>query len=192
MTPILNPSKGVYTYNCVEYDSKEEIYFSWYLDELFTAGYIAEYDYQPPSFNLSESVKYSWVKELKTKNKSMETTLLQPHDYTADFKIAWNTTADNIFFDLNKLKSGPFVVKYGLSFIDVKPSFDKHNMTRKFHIDQKWVYQRFGVYVQKVVPQKLFKATFTPNRYLYTDKSAKLSSPIFRSATPLMTFIKGG
>ena len=193
MIPILNPSKGVYQYNCTPYDSKEEIYFSWYLDELFEAGYIDEYCRQPEPFSLFDPVKYNWIKPLKTKKKEMTTTLMRAHSYRADFQIFWLfNNAKGLFFDINKLTAGPFFAKYGISFIDVKPSFDQHNMTRLFHINQKWVHQRFGVYVQKIVPQKLFKATFTPNRYLYTDKSAKLSSPIFRSATPLMTFIKGG
>jgi len=191
MTPILKPSQGGYTYNGISYDSKEEIYFSWYLDELFEAGYIDEYCRQPEPFSLFDPVRYNWILSLKTKKKEMTTTLLRAHSYQADFKIEWNASAINLFFDINKLNGGPFFSsEYGTSFIDVKPSFDMQNMTRLFTINQKWVYQRFGVYVQKIVPQKLFKATFTPNRYLYTDKSSKPRKIDYPVQT-LTEFIRG-
>jgi hypothetical protein len=173
MIPILKPSKKVYTYDGIPYASKEEIYFVWYLDELFTDGYIAEYDYQPEPFSLFIPISYNWIKQLKTKKKEMTTTLLRAHSYQADFKIIWNAKAYDKFFNFNKLTDAPFIQNYGLSWIDVKPSHDMQNMTRLFHINQKWVHQRHGVYVQKIVPQELFAETFTPGRYRYTDKSLK-------------------
>ena len=42
-------------------------------------------------------------------------------------------------------------------------------MTRLFSINQKWMYSEHGIYIQKVIPQKLFADTFTPKRYLMTD-----------------------
>ena len=173
MQVILNPSKGVYTYNYSAYDSKEEIYFVWYIEELQAAGYIDFFRYQPDPFSLFSPVKYNWIKPLKTKKKEMTTTLLQAHSYQADFEIIWNFKADGMFFTDNNIKSRPFVSKYGISFFDVKPAHDMKNMTRLFHINQKWVHQRHGIYVQKIVPQELFKSTFTPERYRYTDKSLK-------------------
>lgn len=191
MKPILNPSKGVYLYNCTPYDSKEEIYFSWYLDELFEGGYIAEYDYQPPAFDLSDRETYSWIKVLKTKNKAVESTLLQPHTYTADFCIKWNICATKRFITMSGKKLAfPFYVSENITWIDIKPVHDLHNMTRQFHINQKWVYQRYGVYVQKIIIQKLFEKTFTPARYLLTDKSLK-SRKIDFKAIPLTEFIGG-
>jgi len=173
MNPIIHPKRGKWYHKGIEYDSKEEIYFLWYLDELQAAGYINFYRYQPEPFSLFPPVKYNWIKQLKTKKKEMTTTLLRAHSYQADFAIYWVKKAKDIFFNFNKITDAPFIEKYYVSFIDVKPAHDMQNMTRLFHINQKWVHQRHGVYVQKIVPQELFKSTFTPERYRYTDKSLK-------------------
>ncbi len=179
MTPILSPKKGVYFYNGISYDSKEEIYFLWYLDELKAAGFIDSFRYHPPSFLLSEPVKYSYSKQLKTKIKHIEKALLQPHSYRADFYIWWHPKANGFLFsNKGNKKIFPFIAHKTVNIenatvIDVKPIHDMHNMTRQFHINQKWVYQKLGIYVQKIVPTKLFESTFTPERYLFTDKSLK-------------------
>lgn len=173
MKPIIHPSKGKFFYHGIEYDSREEIYFVWYLDELQAAGYIEHYRYQPEPFSLFPPVKYNWIKPLKTKKKTMTTTLLRAHSYQADFEIYWCPMAEEVFFNNNKITDAPFVAKYLVSFIDVKPDYDMQNMTRLFHINQKWVHQQYGIYVQKIVPQELFKKTFIPERYLFTDKSLK-------------------
>ena len=178
MIPVTELKKG-FSQNDAVYDSKEEIWFSWYLDELNAAGYIDFYVYQPEPFSLFPPVKYNWIKPLKTKKKTMTTSLLRAHSYQADFKVNWNVPPSRgVFFIDNGIKGNyPFISQYcncrPISYIDVKPAHDFQNMTRLFQINQKWVYQRFGVYVQKVVPQELFKMTFTPERYLFTDKNLK-------------------
>jgi len=178
MTKITG-TKGFYHYNLQTYDSKEEIWFAWYLDELNAAGYIDFYRYQPSLFELSDSVKYPVDIQLKTKIKTVYKTLLQPHSYQCDFKIVWSAAAKNVFFTANgNKKDFPFIARDVLdlefrSHVDIKPAHDLYNMTREFIINQKWVYQVHGVYVQKIVPAKLFKSTFTPERYYFTDKSLK-------------------
>lgn len=138
----------------MEFDSKEEQWFSWWLDELKERGYIFQYD-RADSLALSEAHK-----ELK----------LRAHEYTPDFSVCWNIGA------LKKLNLNIptmyWVGEYGewdLATIEVKPSFDAHNMTRLFKLNQKWVYQKYGIYVELVIPEKLFEKTFCPQRYLLTD-----------------------
>lgn len=165
-----------------QYDSNEEKYFSWYLDELYEAGYIREYQVQPGSFILSEPILYEYEKKLKTKTKHCVKKLMQGHIYTADFRISWSEKARGIFFDSicgqTNLKI-PFIVKYiPISIIEIKPAFDRNNMTRLFTVNQKWVYQKYGTYVQRVTVDKkngkgLFPETFTPAKYLLTDKTRK-------------------
>ena len=160
------------------YDSPEEAYVSWFLDELVEGGYVKEYVSQPPATVLSIKKRYRWVKRLKTKEKDMYGTLLQEHVYTPDFKVLWRKGI-GVFYkdiiDIGSDKDAPFCVKRFVwgdgdtSIWEVKPLFDRNNMTRLFTINQKWMYDKYGIYVQKIIPQKLFEATFTPKKYLLTD-----------------------
>jgi len=95
-----------------------------------------------------------------------------------------------IIFDYCKpANSYPFLShksKNGLFFsvVDVKGSYSQNDAWRRFSIDQKWVYQKFGVYVNKIIPHPaidkkgkprpvsaLFVKTFVPARFTLTDKS---------------------
>jgi len=158
-----------------DFDSKEEMYFSWYLDELVDAGYVRNYDLHPREFILTNKQTVQVEKQLKTKVKVIEKTFLQPHVYTPDFYIRWLHNADDIF--LSKIKgSGVFWAATPVlidSFIEIKPTFSRYNMARVFSLNQKWMYNKYGIYVQLIKPFKLFKDTFTPVRFLTTDKSGQ-------------------
>lgn len=185
-----------------KYDSNEELWVSYYLSELKAAGFVDEWKSQPQEYVLSESVVYTWTQTLKTKNKIKSSALLQGHKYTPDFSISWNSCARNVFFntieDGINFKEIPFFAHSGsnVSIIDVKPAFDMKNMTRLFTINQKWVMDKFGLYIQKIITSKelkhyhvvgnkkkkvyshstwsgLFPKTFVPERYFLTDKSGK-------------------
>jgi len=162
------------------FHSPEEAYVSWYLDELTEAGFVIKHEHQPSSIHLSPKVSYNWEKTMKTKNKKMNSALLQEHIYTPDFKVTWADGAHSVFFkDVNSVKNHNdcyFWAETCLlelawnSYLEIKPSFDRNNMTRLFSINQKWIYDKLGLYVQKIVPVKLFMETFTPQRYLKTDQ----------------------
>ena len=168
-------------------DSFEELYMSWYLEELKQAGFVDSYQYTPKTFSLSEQVQYTQVEELITKTKQSERTFMQGHSYTPDYLIKWSTRAYNVFaktinatvkkkhekvfFWSNFTDTGYTLSLY--TYIDVKPVFDMQNMTRQFIINQKWLYDKHGIYCQKVIPEHLFKKTFTPERYLKTNKSGR-------------------
>jgi len=176
------------------FDSAEELYFSWWADELFKAGYIKSYYLHPETYILSEPYKYKYDKHLKTKTKTIETTLLQPHAYTPDFRITWNPQARGFFFLSTSnqiyLKNAPIVAqetedgyKNYYSVVEIKAGFSKYNMDRLFSVNQKWMLQKHGIYVQKIVITKLFKKTFTPARYLLTNKSGKARKIKFKVRT---------
>lgn len=162
-----------------KFDSSEELYFSWYLEELKNAGYIIEYYREVEPFDLLQPVVFKWNKKLKTKEKEMEFNILREHIYTPDFKIIWDESARGIFvvtegFTAESRANIPFVGQKLdedslVSYIEIKPIFDQNNMTRLFTINQKWVYDKVKIYVQKIIPIKLFKSTFVPKRYLRTD-----------------------
>ncbi len=62
-----------------------------------------------------------------------------------------------------------------VSIIDVKGIFNGRNNTSAitFPLNQKWVFQKTGDIVQKVIPIKLFEDTFFPKRYLLDDEGKK-------------------
>lgn len=146
--------------------SKEEEYFSWYLDELKEAGFVSEYWYEPSSFILSEKItkEKEIIKQLKTKqNREVKvSTILDKHIYTPDFKIQFNVIP---WF----LESNDFI-QNNIWWVDVKGTFNRHGGDRVFPINAKWTYQKYGILVEKIIPSKLFKETFTPILYLKTDK----------------------
>lgn len=176
-------------------DSNGEVYFSWYLDELIEAGYVRDYDTQPEKYQLTESVKCSSIKQMKTKEKLVEATLLQPHHYTSDFNTFWNPIAENVFVRPRHdapVKDCPFFISKDPwlgTVVEIKPVFDQNNMGRLFRINQKWVLDMYDVYIQEVKTTKLFEKTFTPQRYLLTDGGGQARRLKYKPVT-LQEYIK--
>ena len=188
----------------IDFASKEELWISYYLDELKRSGLVTEWKYEPHSYALSEPLLYQWIKQLPTKQTIQESALIRGHEYTPDFLIRWDKRAHHVLFntigDGINLKSVAFIANQtsNVSLIDVKPAFDMNNMTRLFTINKKWMLQKYGIFVQKIIPVKetkhyhkvgngkkakpvfshstwsgIFPNTFTPDRYLFTDVSNK-------------------
>jgi len=164
--------KNKYQYQSIIYDSKEEIWFLWYLEELREAGFTGAIFYHPPPRVLSSPVSYSWNKQLKTKKKLMQSQLLPGCSYTPDFWWTWEDKAEGIFFEniesRNKLQ--PFFwSQYDCSHVDIKGTHSIYKDSREFEAKRKWVWYIYNIYVQKVIPENLFKTTFTPERFLVCD-----------------------
>lgn len=172
--------------NREDFHSNEEMYFYWWAKELQEAGYIKSIEAQPEPFDLSDSLSINYRQHLKTKEKLVPEEILKGHIYTTDFKIVWYETAINIFTtplhgDTRKKKGSSlqFIISHideqgeYYSNIEIKPIFDRNNMTRLVKINQKWVWDKYKEYVNIIIPIKHFNKTFTPNRFLLTDKSMK-------------------
>lgn len=168
----------------MEYKSKEELYASWWLDDLKEKGIIIKYWYESNTFILSDAVWYLYRKPLITKVKELKAELLEGHEYTPDFLVQWNKEYEGIFYRLldknDYTTKPPFFANTSTrddghySFFEVKPNFDQNNMTRLFRITQKWMYERWKLYVDLIIMPNLFKKTFVPNRYLKTDKATTM------------------
>ena len=180
-----------------KFDSDEELWLSWYLEEVQEAGYIKSYIHHPESYILSPPQKYSFLKSviLKTKTKIVKSTLsiLREHKYSPDFRVEWEHKAKGVFFDVfsshTDLRRLPFIAnadkhRYGhrpdfFSVIECKPAFSMYNMQREFAINQKWLYMQ-GIFVQKVIVENkkkktgLFLETFVPDKYKFTKKTKRL------------------
>ena len=181
-------------FNVENFDSEEELYTMYFFEELRQAGIIEKIIYQPKPFLLTKPVKYNRIQALKSKTKQVECHLFHKHHYTADFIIHWikeesdkiltkdlfdeNHNHDNYFFAQTSEKSGKY-----LSIIDTKGSFAGRNNTSAvtFPLNQKWLWDKYKAYVQKVIPYSgdkkknkvtvpgtsicLFSKIFTPKAY---------------------------
>jgi len=174
-----------------EFASKEEEYFSWWMEELKEAGLITFSKYQPKPFTLFGGATVKYLELLKTKTKERSINLLSGHTYQADFLIYWHKSLHKVLFvdyneTLNKnIKKYPFVANYSqkkdlyFSVVDVKGTFDRNKSLTMFSVNQKWVFQIHHMYVQKIVTHPgsnglpasaLFPNTFIPRRFQLTDK----------------------
>lgn len=159
-------------YNGMEFDSKEELQFFYWLEEALANDLVKAFSYQPSEFFLSDKLSMSrTVVSKKGKCSEKEYTVLQPHIYTADFKISFT----NKFIDLIKDTDAEKYFKYLLTidkdiFLDIKGSFNRNGGDRVFSVNQKWVYQKYNVFVHKIVPYDLFNATWCPEKCRLTDK----------------------
>ena len=185
--------------NTEDFQSKEERYFYWFLVDLYNEGYISNVLYEPHTYELSEPITKTFVKEeqLKTKVKVTEgeETIQKGLVYTPDFVVHWTRKALGVFVDTlntrDKLRKGQSQTKFigsfrGLEIItvfEVKPDFDQNNMTRYTKVKMNWLCQKEGVFVNLVKLPSLFKKYFVPSRYLITDKSAKLRKIDFKYRT---------
>lgn len=172
-----------------KFDSKEEMYISWWINDLMKEGMITKVVYQPEPFHLSPSFTVDYYVPYKKKEggKYVSEPIISKHIYTPDIYVEWSNDAINIFVhdllgDLKKKKNRLFILPFcqydhdketWYSFFEVKPNHDRHNMTRLAKINIQWVFYKYSKYVNIITPEKLFKKTFTPERYLYTDKSGK-------------------
>jgi hypothetical protein len=179
-----------------DFDSKEELYFYWWALELIEAKLILNLQYHPKPFLLFDGLKILRHEQLKTKIKNKEKIILSNHEYQADFLIYWNKKGHRIFYadsitdspGTNVIHKVPFITNYNItknisfSVIDVKGTFNQNDAYRRFSIDQKWIYQKFNIYVQKIITHPsisklgkmtpadaLFYTTFLPKRFTYTD-----------------------
>lgn len=166
----------------MEYKSDQELQFSWWLDDLVKREVVVKYYYEPSTFTLSTAKKCPYIKKMVTKTKIESLSLLDAHVYTPDFLVEWNSKYDGVFYReimVQKYSTKPpfFAVRSKknnklYTFFEVKADFDYNNMTRAFKINQKWLYDKHDVYVDlAILPEKLFKKTFVPQRYLFTDKT---------------------
>lgn len=114
------------------FKSKDEELFDKWLSKCKKEGIIKSYEYEPETFNLFES-----------KNG------IQSHVYTPDFKVEWNNEFPYLF------RKKWYVHKNNIIWIEVKPSFDRHNMTRLFKINQKWMIDKHGIYVMLLTLKNL-------------------------------------
>lgn len=173
------------SYRDIPCDSLEEVYFLMWLFELSDLGYVYKIDRCPP-IALSNKVELPYTVELVKSTKEKYLIVTREHIYTPEFKIIWNSKAEflikrisnleGLFYDV-KLRNSVDPTMIFETWLEIKPKFDQNNMTRLFKINQKWVFDKHGLFVDLVIPETLFEKTFTPKDYLTTPtgKQRKLN-----------------
>jgi len=147
--------KKIFTEDNIQFDSHEELVFYRWCKEAEMAGYLERFEYHPKPLKLSGRIVRRTQKILKAKIKTIDKFLLHPHEYTLDFVLY-----PTVLFE--RFKHGLVEFVDNVYYIDVKGGFNLYNNHRDFSINQKWVYEKFGIYVNKVEPKKFFAKTWTP------------------------------
>lgn len=163
--------------------TKEERYFKYWLDELINNGYINFYIEQPDPSVLFNGLTISCKKKLKTKIVEVQRNLLQPWTYGCDYVISLNKNSfklKKIFQVINniQLPMPEIISNPGTAYVDVKPLFrsPKQAMSdNKFPLNQKAMFNTYGIFVNKVIPFKLFENTFTPKKVILEEVYQKNS-----------------
>lgn len=178
-------------------DSKEELYFKWFVEELIAFEIISGYKYHPKPFVLSQTMDFEVRNKIHPLSKVKIISLLREHEYTADFILYWTPKLRGILYEpissvhYENIKYFPLLANYDkgsdtyYSVIDVKGTFaGLHNTTAvTFPLNQKWVWAKYNVYINKIVTHPrvsktgknipsnaIFPLTFVPERFLLTDK----------------------
>lgn len=162
--------KKIIEYDGIIFDSNEELEFYHWVIEAEKYKFISSWKYNIESFLLSPKQTYTVEKKLKTKTKIVDKHLFNSHQYSPDFIIYkgenWNLIEDKVKL-ISLHNEREFV-------IDVKGTFQRNDGARSFSINQKWMFDKYNIYVNKVIPEKIFKLTWVPEKCRYTDKKKEL------------------
>ena len=150
----------------VNADSVEEVDFLDWLVEAANLGIIKDFEYQPQSIKLSQSIEYVTYDNKKR-------VLMREHVYSPDFMISFAPDASRMLCKEFKLSLQQSQLDEFQTYLDVKGTFLRNDGGRAFAINQKWVYQKTGIYVIKLVPRDFFKVCGCPKTCFFTRKTNK-------------------
>jgi len=142
-----------------QWDSITEACMAAWLHEAKALGYVDDF-YCQVEFVLSAGVAHTVRKQLKTKVKLVERTLLQPARYTADFVVALTRACVvDRFREAGLLVAGASGERNiystndsAIYVVDVKGERCPATQAGKFSLTQKFLHETTGVYVNKLVP----------------------------------------
>jgi hypothetical protein len=196
-----------------ELDSPEEQHFLWWIEELQEAGFIRSWR-KASTYALTEplAVRYTKPRASKATGKPLPPKIAEKRlrtglSYTPDFQIEWSLRAYGLFcFELGDhiFASEPqhhFVLNYiagsPISVVEVKPKIAgrnamNHSRFLAARMNAEILFHRHGIFANLVeigpMPKSLFDRTFTPRRFLLTDKTEKPRTIHFEPRT-LASFV---
>lgn len=190
-------------YRNIQVESDEEVLTLMWFHELMEEGYIQRVE-RADTYILSAGLVNNYVQQIQMKSKVKEVTkkqvLLNGHVYTPEFKVVWNrweyiVSMGRGFAKIDELFIGKLegdIDDNVTTYMEVKPAWDQNGMERLFKINQKWMWDKYGIFVNLIHPHKLFESTFTPYEYLTTatGKERKINWQV-RSADEWLQTLKG-
>lgn len=147
-------------------DSLEECDFICWCSEAASLGVIIDFVYQPEPVKLFDSAQY-----LDFQGKSK--TLLREHVYSPDFCIKFDPGSFPALVKQFKTPYDQMHLRVSSAYLDVKGTFQRNGGDRSFSLNQKWVFQKTGIYVCKVIPEKFFKECGCPQACFFSKKLKK-------------------
>lgn len=155
------------------FDSQEEYFFDAWLKELGVT-----YQYKPEPFVLCDPVKLRQQNQRSIK----EVHLLHGLTYQSDFLIShpFPDRIGSILFEMDicidplkeSFKNALFLSNGMVIHCDTKGSNfmgSSRSSDVRFPVISKMVYDKFNIYVNSVIPDKLFEKTFAPEVYFHTE-----------------------
>jgi len=158
--------------------SAEERAFYYWLLEAKAYGLVIDFEHQPKSFELSPKETIKQHKPMKrVDDKILDAHLLNPHKYTADYKIWFTEKALPFLADTYNLvrqnsKAVILVDSDLVAYVDTKGGFNANGSLREFSINQKWVYNIHRVFVNKIemsISKKRVKHSFLGKTWVPED-----------------------
>lgn len=147
-------------------DSIEECDFMEWCCEAARLGIIKDFTYQPEPIKLFDATSYI---DVQKKKKS----LLRDHVYSPDFCIIFDPRVSQTLCIQFKVPYDKSLLESSSVYLDVKGTFQRNGGDRSFSLNQKWVFQKVGIYVSKVIPEKFFKECGCPQACFYSKKLKK-------------------
>lgn len=148
-----------------EFKSEEERQFADWLDVCKDCKFVVDWKYEAQCFELLQAKSYFEEVSMKTKTKSTERSLCQNTAYTPDFMVEFSDRGLDVFHTVFKksILTKPKESPKGVLFFDTKGEFDRQQGDgRFFSLVQKLTYEKTGIWVEKIIPKKLFQKTFAP------------------------------
>jgi len=147
-------------------DSREEVDAINWLCEAAELSAVRDFEYQPRSFELFAGADYVDA-DGKTR------CLFRDHVYTPDFLVALGPSAGTALLKEFRVRAPQLSAPEVSVYWDVKGTFARHDGGRSFSLNQKWVWQKYGEYVYKMVPKAFFAKAGCPAKSFYSAKAKR-------------------
>lgn len=147
-------------------DSAEECDFIEWCCEAASLNIIKDFIYQPDPIQLFDAVSYL---DFQGKKRS----LLKQHVYSPDFCIIFDPSAFPLLAKQFKIPYDQMSQNASSVYLDVKGTFQRNGGDRSFSLNQKWVFQKTGIYVSKIIPENFFKECGCPQACFLSKKLKK-------------------
>lgn len=162
-------------YNDIQLDSKEELDFCYWCEEAKEHGFLQQWEIHKTPYLLTPKKTMKIEKRLKTKVKIVEKHLLYEHVVKADFAILTTELFETTFPKHGLISTG----LDNIYVIDTKGSFEMHDGSRSFSINQKVLYHIHGVFMNKVIAsgnnaKNWFIKTWVPMKTRLTDSTRQV------------------